>query len=232
MESHPAASIYPKMSEEDLKLLAEDIKANGQRELIKTLDGKILEGRNRWEACKIAGVAPQHEEVKTDQPLSYTHSYNVSRRHLTGSQRAMIAARELEYLKKHPGEKGLSYERIAKDQDVAKRTVRRAKVVMTKGSEDLKAEVESGEMSVKEAEQIARLSKAQQQEVLKKKAKDRAYRKKYKKKAKTTPMKGAKAQLHKDARLAFGQLVRSIHSLGLFEELYDHLEQIRARLEG
>ena len=58
MTSHPFAELFPMMDDGELKELANDIKANGQREDITTLDGMILDGRNRFRACEMAGVEP------------------------------------------------------------------------------------------------------------------------------------------------------------------------------
>ena len=226
MEVHPAANVYPKISKAELELLADDIRINGQRERIRLLNGKILDGRNRWDACELAGIAPKSEEIVTDQPLAYVHSYNFNHRHLTPSQRAMVAAKELEYLKRYPKEKGLEYNRIMHEQKVSSRTVKRAQRVVKSGTKKLRDDVEEGKISVREADTIAGRTPEQQAELLKKRTKRPS------RKNKQAPMATAKAALRKDARLAFGQLVRSVNALGLFETLYDHLEAIRSRIEA
>lgn len=94
---HPAANLFPMMEEEALDGLARDIKAHGQRFPIVLHKGQILDGRNRYEACAIAGVQPK--TVQWDgtggSPTRYVVSVNLHRRQLTPSQRAMVAA-ELE----------------------------------------------------------------------------------------------------------------------------------------
>ena len=40
------------------------IGSHGSKESIKTLDGKILDGRNRMNACSEAGVKPRYEKVE------------------------------------------------------------------------------------------------------------------------------------------------------------------------
>lgn len=91
MDTHPAAELFPMMPPEDLQALADDIAANGQRESIKTLDGLILDGRNRHAACLLAGVDPEFESVEVDA-LAYVISLNVKRRNLSKQQTAIAAA--------------------------------------------------------------------------------------------------------------------------------------------
>ena len=58
LESHPLASLFPMIEGAEFDDLVADIKANGQREDIVLLDGKVLDGRNRYQACLAAGIAP------------------------------------------------------------------------------------------------------------------------------------------------------------------------------
>lgn len=81
------------MPEPDLMRLAEDIKEKGLSDPIITLDGMILDGRNRYKACGINSITPRFEEYAGDDPLGYVVSHNLHRRHLSESQRAMVAAK-------------------------------------------------------------------------------------------------------------------------------------------
>src|SRR5262245_56882290 len=94
LTAHPYADLFPLMTAEELDALAADIRANGLRKPIVLLEGKILDGRNRYKACLIAGVEPRFEDYTGDDPLGYVNSENIARRHLTPGQRAMIAAKE------------------------------------------------------------------------------------------------------------------------------------------
>ncbi len=58
-------------------------------------EGKILDGRNRWAACKIAGVTPKTQEYKGDEPTAFAVALNDRRRHMGKSALAAVAA-ELE----------------------------------------------------------------------------------------------------------------------------------------
>lgn len=98
-QPHPAASLFPMLVDSELADLASDIKKNGLREPIALLDGMILDGRNRYMACKMASVEPMVEEVEVEYPTQYVISKNLHRRHLTSAQRAAIAVEMLPMLK-------------------------------------------------------------------------------------------------------------------------------------
>lgn len=94
-EVHPAADVFPLMSNQELDGLVEDIKAHGQIEPIVLSKGMIVDGRNRYRACMTLGISPQTTEWKNEGEsiISYVVSKNLHRRHLTIGQRAMIGAR-------------------------------------------------------------------------------------------------------------------------------------------
>jgi hypothetical protein len=92
MENHPAAELFPMMTTDELLLLTDDIAENGLREPIVTLDGKVLDGRNRLQACGNAKVEPRFVVYDGAEPFNYVVSVNLHRRHLTQSQIAAIAA--------------------------------------------------------------------------------------------------------------------------------------------
>ena len=55
MQFHEVASIFPMMNDAELQDLAADIRANGLIDAIWTYRGQIIDGRNRYLACQIAG---------------------------------------------------------------------------------------------------------------------------------------------------------------------------------
>lgn len=91
MRAHPAAALFPMLSEDDLAALAADIAEHGQREPIVIFEDKILDGRNRHAACKIAKVEPKTKVLaKCDSPTAFVISLNLKRRHLTPLQNAQV----------------------------------------------------------------------------------------------------------------------------------------------
>ena len=92
MEFHPLANIFPKMTDEELNDLGDDMLKHGQREPIWSYERKILDGRNRHSACLLKGIEPRIVEYPGIDPLGFVISMNLKRRHLDASQRAMVVA--------------------------------------------------------------------------------------------------------------------------------------------
>ena len=57
-EFHPFADLFPMLDKDSrsFKGLIEDIEANGQQEPVWLYEGKILDGRNRYNACQHLGI--------------------------------------------------------------------------------------------------------------------------------------------------------------------------------
>lgn len=151
-QPHPAAEIFPLMSGADFDALVADIRENGQREPIILHDGLILDGRNRARACEAIGILPR--TVAWDgpgTPDAFVISMNLHRRHLSESQRGLIAAR-LANVKN--GEVGRGHEKsgrqiclpeAAKLLNVSVGTVQHAKKVLSEGTSEEIAAVERGD---------------------------------------------------------------------------------------
>jgi hypothetical protein len=91
---HPIAELFPMLPEDELQELAEDIKQRGLiHPIVLDIDGQLLDGRNRLAACRLVDVEPQFETFNGSDPGGYALSANLSRRHLTKAQQAMIVAK-------------------------------------------------------------------------------------------------------------------------------------------
>jgi len=157
-ENHEIAEAFPHMSEEEINALAADIGRNGLLMPIILFEGKILDGRHRNVACDRAGVQPRFEQFTGADPIAYCIAINDRRRHMTTSQRAMVAA-NLATLKAHRPKNNclnsgtsFSQKTIAKEMKVSRDTVQRAKRVLI-ASPELAAQVTAGEVTVHAAEQ-------------------------------------------------------------------------------
>jgi len=99
---HPAADLFPLLTGESLAELVADVEKHGQLEPIVLCKGKILDGRNRYRACLELGVEPEFWDWDGEcgDPVTYSLSKNVKRRHLTPSQLAMVALAALPLFEK------------------------------------------------------------------------------------------------------------------------------------
>ena len=117
---HPVAALFPMIGDDELRALADDIKANGQREPImmasldpeKLDDWVVVDGRNRFRACEIAGVEPEFDRdfiLSASDIGPWIMSHNRHRRHLSKSQMGAVAVEYEKWLsieaKKRQGER-------------------------------------------------------------------------------------------------------------------------------
>lgn len=156
MEFHPIAECLPLMQGEEFEGLVEDIRSHGLREPITVYEGKILDGRNRYRACEKLDMTPEYRDWDSrGSPIDFVVSMNVNRRHLSESQRAMVAAR-LANLKQGRPEKNspigdLKQSEAAKKVNVGKRSVERARKILNHGDEELIGAVDRGDVKVSAA---------------------------------------------------------------------------------
>lgn len=178
MEWHPYAKLFPMLSDEELEALADDIRANGLRHaIVVDADDRIIDGRNRYRACQMAGVEPTITAMDLDdrETLAFVISTNLKRRHLSESQRADIAAR-IANLKPNQrkgtaanlqrSEPVVTQAEAAEMLNVSPRSVAAAKKVHDKGSPELQVAVSSGDVKVSRAAKIADLPKSQQAQAI------------------------------------------------------------------
>jgi len=90
-EFHEISNLFPLMFEKEFKEFKEDIKKNGLQEPIVLYEDKILDGRNRYKACKELGIEPDSKIFSGEDPTVYIISKNMFRRHLNLWQKTKIA---------------------------------------------------------------------------------------------------------------------------------------------
>lgn len=121
LEFHDAANLFP-LDDETIDELSEDIREHGQQVPVELCEGKILDGRRRYMACRMADIEPKFVEVSPDDPVSYVLSLNLHRRHLSTTQRAMVAARARDYYAKKAKEREeASHSKAGKASGAARR---------------------------------------------------------------------------------------------------------------
>jgi ParB-like chromosome segregation protein Spo0J len=158
METHEYADLFPMATDSELQEMAADIRNRGLLCPIITLDGKVLDGRNRLRACDIAGVTPHFQKYAGADPLADVVSWNLKRRHLTSSQQAGVGADvanirhgENQWTGKSAAPQTTQAE-AAKMVGVSERLVRDA-VKVKNAAPELHEEIKAGRMTVNAAKQ-------------------------------------------------------------------------------
>jgi ParB-like chromosome segregation protein Spo0J len=83
LEIHPDALILPLMNPEEFKKFKENVRVNGLVDPIILFQGKIIDGRSRYNACKELGIDVWVRNWKGGiNPVEYVLSKNYHRRHL------------------------------------------------------------------------------------------------------------------------------------------------------
>jgi hypothetical protein len=169
---HPSAALLPELSDTEYAALHEDIKRHGVLNPVYIdPEHRILDGRHRLRAAHELGVACPTVVYYGPDPLGFVLSQNLHRRHLTTSQRAMVAAKianlgEGRPSKNTPQNCGVSTKQAAETLHVGTRTVECAKTVLKHGSPEIVRAVEMGELGVVPAAALttAATNKSQQGE--------------------------------------------------------------------
>jgi hypothetical protein len=153
LQAHPLADIFPPAAKgDDFQAFIEDIKTNGQRQEIVILNGEILDGRRRYAVCRQLGLTPKTRQFDPrrdgESPRDFVLSMNLHRRHLSTSQRAMIAAKyaNLKVGANQHSKEGPSIEEASKLLNVGQSSVERAAKVIEDGVPELVAMVEKGQL--------------------------------------------------------------------------------------
>lgn len=172
-EIHSVANIFPAMGEQEFRALKTDISIYGQRDPIWLFENKVIDGRHRLRACNELGIKPTAREYAGADPVAFVVSLNLHRRHLTESQRGMVAANLANMAQgertdiEHPANlPKVSQAQAAELLNVSERTVRAAVRVKDEGTPELVAAVESGIASVSAASVIASEPREAQREIV------------------------------------------------------------------
>ena len=168
LEFHPLADIFPLLDGQDFAELVADIREHGLHEPIVVYEDKILDGRNRYRACLAAAIDPTFTVYSGDDPVAYVVSLNLRRRHLSESQRAMVAAKlaTLRDGQRSDLVEGLPIGRASELLNVGERSVARAREVQEYGAAELVSAVERGAFSVSAAADVATLPAQEQREIV------------------------------------------------------------------
>jgi len=183
VKEHKVTKLFPEMSDEQYQLLRDDIALYGLREPIVVYEGQIVDGRHRYRACVELGIKPEQQDWDGQGLLvEYVLSKNLHRRHLTTSQRAMVAADIRPFLEPEAkgrqgtrtdlganlreSEKGKSSAYAAKLVNISPRIVEEAVKIKKIGVPKLADMVKSGIVSINAASKLSEMPREIQQNVV------------------------------------------------------------------
>jgi hypothetical protein len=165
---HPLADIFPLLVGAELEALTESIRVNGLTLPIILHGKKILDGRNRYQACVALGIEPRCEQLQDGaDPVRYVIDANVIRRHLDESQRAMVAARIANMQRGNQPKAKSAKSRISQADagallNVSERSANAAAAVQKTAAPEVVAKVDAGELGVYVAAELAKLPPEEQ----------------------------------------------------------------------
>ncbi len=97
LQPHPLGELFPLIEGPEFDALVADIRKHGKLLFpITTYEGQILDGRNRYRACRAANVEPKFESYAGDDPTGFVLSANIARRHLAPEQKRELIRKVLQ----------------------------------------------------------------------------------------------------------------------------------------
>lgn len=107
MKFHPASNEFPLLEGEELGKIVTSMREQGFLPEFKIViyQNQILDGRNRFNAAKIAGVEPLFTEYEGNAPYSFVVAANNHRRHMAMMARIKLAERLLPKLREEAAQR-------------------------------------------------------------------------------------------------------------------------------
>lgn len=177
---HPLCEIYPQMSDDDFAEFVADFETNKQTDPAIVYKGQLLDGKTRQRAAEQCGrklIVTEWEpptgcdDVEAEIAV-FVQSKNSHRRHMTSSQRAMIAAAFSKYSKEGRPKKTVTEVTVkqgesAEKNAVSRKLVNEASSILNEGSKPLQSAVRDGKVTVTDASKIVDLPKSEQTKAVK-----------------------------------------------------------------
>ena len=180
---HAVADLLPRMTPAEFEALVCDIGQHGQLEAIWVdTEGRIIDGRHRYLACKRLGIDPSFRTWEGESLLNFVVSQNLTRRHLSPSQLAVAAARAREYYEREsverraagrslpanlPGGHTGDWREVAgRDFGASARSVQHAANVVSQGVPELVDAMDSGLVAVSTAAVLLSLPPERQRQAV------------------------------------------------------------------
>ena len=147
-----------KQEEDKVQRIAEDMKANGfdkSQPIILDENYAILDGNSRYMACQIAGITKVPAIIKKfeskKEALLYALGLQMNRRNIADESILIDTYNKLAAMKDEEGNKLFTDVEIAEKLRVSPRQISKAKEVDLKATDEIKAALRAGEISLHKA---------------------------------------------------------------------------------
>ena len=147
-----------KQEEDKVQRIAEDMKANGfdkSQPIILDENYAILDGNSRYMACQIAGITKVPVIIKKfeskKEALLYALGLQMNRRNIADESILIDTYNKLASMKDEEGNKLFTDVEIAEKLRVSPRQISKAKEVDLKATDEIKAALRAGEISLHKA---------------------------------------------------------------------------------
>lgn len=147
-----------KQEEDKVQRIAEDMKANGfdkSQPIILDENYAILDGNSRYMACQIAGITKVPVIIKKfeskKEALLYALGLQMNRRNIADESILIDTYNKLATMKDEEGNKLFTDVEIAEKLRVSPRQISKAKEVDLKATDEIKAALRAGEISLHKA---------------------------------------------------------------------------------
>lgn len=147
-----------KQEEDKVQRIAEDMKANGfdkSQPIILDENYAILDGNSRYMACQIAGITKAPVIIKKfeskKEALLYALGLQMNRRNIADESILIDTYNKLAAMKDEEGNKLFTDVEIAEKLRVSPRQISKAKEVDLKATDEIKAALRAGEISLHKA---------------------------------------------------------------------------------
>lgn len=171
---HPLSAAFPAMSAAEFQSLKDSITELGVQNHITLFEGMVLDGWNRYTAATELGMdCPAQDLDEWMDPVAYVRAQNKHRRHVSIGAWALVEAALHDWKagagrprNTAPGAGFSTAPEVAAAEGIGLRTMERAKAVNANATPEVKRAVLSDQVSLKAAEQIARLPADLQEQAL------------------------------------------------------------------
>ena len=159
---HPLSALFERfdLQGEDLKALVEDIRHEGLLNPITTHDGMILDGWNRFQACKLAKARPVFISLAPGlDPWEFVKGANMLRRHMPPAERLAVMLLKLQMDGGVPNgtPHDPSVKEIERDLEVSRGTAQRGAQIAKAHDPALNEALADKRISVDRAAELARM---------------------------------------------------------------------------